>query len=98
MAYTIKLLREAEKDLASAFEWYEEKQQGLGKRLQREMGACITRIRKNPYLFQARFKEVFRFAPLKIFPYLIVNKINENKGEIIVNAIFHCSRNPEIFE
>jgi len=98
VTYTIKLLKEAEKDLSSACEWYEEKQLGLGKKLRLEVDAHLTRIRKNPYLFQVRFAEVFRFAPLKVFPYLVVYKIKENDKEVIVNAIFHCSRNPEIFE
>lgn len=98
MAHIIKLLKEAEKDLSVAHEWYEEKQRGLGKRLQREVGAQLNRISKNPYLFQVRFAEVFRFAPLRVFPYLIVYKINEDNHEVIVNAIFHCSRNPDVFE
>jgi len=98
MAYSVKLLKDAEKDLWSAYEWYEEKQQGLGQRFRREVSAYITRIGKNPFLFQVRFNEVFRFASLKIFPYLIVYKVNDNNKEVIVNAIFHCSRNPESFE
>lgn len=98
MEYTVKLLKEAEDDLSSAYEWYEERQKGLGKRLRREVGAYLKRIGRNPYLFQVRFAEIFRFAPLKVFPYLIVYKVKEDSNEVIVNAIFACNRNPDIFE
>lgn len=98
MAYTVTLLNDAEEDLRLAYEWYEEKRRGLGNKLRREVGACITRISKNPYLFQVRFNEVFRFAPLKTFPYLLVYKVDDKKAEVIVNAIFHCSRDTEPFE
>lgn len=95
--FEIRLLKEAEIDVFDAFNWYEEKRKGLGRRFVGEVNGILQRIRKAPYHFQVRFSEVFRFAPLKKFPYLIVYKILEEEKIVIVNAVFHSSKNPHHF-
>lgn len=95
--FEIRLLKEAELDVIDACNWYEDKQKGLGKRFVREVNSTLQRIGKAPHHFQVRFSEVFRFAPLKRFPYLIVYKILEEERTAIVNAVFHSSKDPQNF-
>jgi predicted HicB family RNase H-like nuclease len=69
--FTVKLLKEAELDVADACDWYEKQQKGLAKRFLKEVDQYIRSIKKNPNKFNIRFSGKFRFAALKIFPYLI---------------------------
>lgn len=93
--YTVKLLREAELDIADASEWYEKQQKGLAKRFLKELNQYLRSIGKNPNKFNIRFSGKFRFAALKIFPYLIVYSVDANNKTIYVNTIFHTSRDPK---
>ncbi|RFZ95353.1 type II toxin-antitoxin system RelE/ParE family toxin [Mucilaginibacter conchicola] len=93
--YNILLLDGAIADIRDAHDWYEERQQGLGKRFQKTVFSKLDLIQQNPLLYQVRFSEVFRFAKTDIFPFLIVFEIVDQS--IIVNAVFHTSRNPNAF-
>ncbi|MEO6524762.1 MAG: type II toxin-antitoxin system RelE/ParE family toxin [Mucilaginibacter sp.] len=92
--YTVKLLHEAEIEIANGCEWYEEQQKGLAKRFLKEVDYYLALLRKNPLQFNVRFSEKFRFATLQVFPYTIAYKIDEVDKIVYVNAIFHTSQNP----
>ena len=95
--YIVKLLKEAELDISDASEWYEKQQKGLAKRFLKELNQYIRSISKNPNKFNIRFSGKFRFAALKIFPYLIVYRVDSINKIIYVITVFHTSRNPEKF-
>lgn len=92
--FTYTLLPKAYEELLNAWEWYEEKQTGLGDRFREEVGRTIQYILDNPYYFQLRHKN-YREATTQVFPFLLVYVIDENKKLVIITAIFHCSRNPK---
>lgn len=92
--YSYKLLPKSYKELLNAWEWYEEKQTGLGDRFREEVGRTIGYILENPYFFQKKHKN-YREATTRIFPFLLIYTIDEDKKIVIITAIFHSSRNPQ---
>lgn len=94
-AYHLIVKEEAKEEISDAYKWYEDKQIGLGERLLDELDDCFSSIKKNPKQFIKTHKEM-RQAILKIFPFVIIYEIE--KELVIVYAIFHTSRNPEIWK
>lgn len=93
--YNVHVLRRAEEDIEHAVEWYNEKQQGLGDRFWSFTVKALRKLESNPFLYEERFSNDFRFTRITDFPYMIVYKV---KGQIvIVNAVFHTSRNNKDF-
>ncbi len=92
--YTVKLLTEAELDIADACKWYEARQNGLAKRFLDEFNEYSELIAKNPLHFPVKFTERFRFAVLKRFPYFILFKVQEEEKVIYIMSVFHTSRSP----
>ena len=95
--YTVKLLTEAEIELSDACKWYEKQQPGLGKRLLWEVKHYLKLISKNPLQFEVKFSNKYRFAVLKVFPYFISYRIEEETNHVFIISIFHTSRNPANF-
>jgi toxin ParE1/3/4 len=91
--YTVKLFTEAEIEIAEACKWYENEQNGLGKKFLKEINHYLNLIGENPFQFPIRFSERYRFAVLKKFPYFIVFTIQDDLKLIYVNSVFHTSRN-----
>ena len=89
--YHIIITETAEAEYNDAYWYYEEKQNGLGVSFDCEADQLLKTIKKNPLLFQRKYKQ-YREALLRRFPYLIVYEIiHEN---IIVHSFFHTSRSP----
>jgi len=93
--FELELLFQAENELSDAYDWYEEQQLGLGDRLFREVNHFLELIERNPFHFPVRCAQELRTAALKIFPYLIIYWIDEQKSKVFVTSIFHTSRNPQ---
>lgn len=93
MAYSVFLLPSAEHELAEAFEWYEDHQEGLGARFINSVERQIKRISSNPEHYQVR-KGKYRESVIEVFPYIIVFKFYKVKSEIVVISVFHTSRKP----
>lgn len=92
--YTVDILTIAIIETEDAFNWYESQVFGLGKQFIAEVDHYISLISQNPYQFNVQFSERFRFATLKRFPYRIVYIINEEQTTVVINSVFHTSRNP----
>lgn len=95
--FTVKLLTEAEIDLTDACKWYEKKQTGLGRRFLDEVNHYLKLIAEDPLRYPIRFSQKYRFATLKIFPYLISFRIEDESDLIYITSVFHTSRKPEYF-
>lgn len=95
--YEVTLLPLAAIDVKQASFWYNSKQRGLGKRFIHEVRATISIIKKNPNLCAIRFENV-RTALTEVFPYMIHYFIDENRSEIIITAVLHTSRDPQIWQ
>ena len=93
--YQLQVLRKAKEDMQKSADWYNERQTNLGERFLSEVVISFRLIEQNPLHYEEKFSKKFRFAPVKDFPFVVVFKI---KGQIVVvNAVFHTSRNPKKF-
>jgi len=91
MRYELIIRARAEQHTIKTFRWYEEKRTGLGEEFLIAVEACLDKIKRNPYLYQKRYKKV-RIGFVKRFPYGIYYFIDEKK--IVVTAILHLKRGP----
>ena len=87
----------AKEDLSDASKWYEQQQKGLGKRFLNEVKEAFDIISKNPVGFQIRY-DGCRIYFTKTFPYGIHYQYLSDKSETHIKAVFHTSRNSEIWE
>jgi len=93
--YQLQVLRKAREDMQKSADWYNEQQSKLGDRFLAEVINTLRLVENNPLLYEQKFSKQFRFAKVNIFPYLVVFKIKNQL--VIVNSIFHTSRNPKKF-
>jgi toxin ParE1/3/4 len=70
MRYTLTLRREAESDLNEQFEYYEKIREGLGYDFLLCVESAIERIRRNPRIYKAAYKDL-RCIPIQRFPHRI---------------------------
>ena len=83
----------AQKEIIDAWEWYEDKQQGLGDRFLKEVHNKIKSIAANPLHYPLKGK--YREAQINIFPYLIIFKVDLKNDVVLVVSVFHMSRHPQ---
>jgi plasmid stabilization system protein ParE len=82
---------EARQDLFEAAEYYENRQQGLGKRFRNEISTVLNLAANAPLLWRER-KAGYRRVNCPVFPYYIAYVIREEV--LIVVAVAHGSREP----
>ena len=91
----MQVLRKARDDMRKSAAWYDKHQAGLGDRFLSEVINTFRLIEVNPLHYQERFSKTFRYAGAQDFPFVVVFKIK--KQVVIVNSVFHTSRNPKRF-
>ncbi len=65
----VDLTSEAKNDLFDAVDYYEDKEQGLGKRLRDEVASMLNTVASAPYLWRERAVG-YRRVNCPVFPYL----------------------------
>jgi plasmid stabilization system protein ParE len=70
MTYRIIVRPEAEREIQEAFDWYEERSEGLGAEFLRAADACLSAVQRTPEASQTAHSEVRR-ALLRKFPYAL---------------------------
>jgi plasmid stabilization system protein ParE len=93
MSYSIEMSPKAEKEFYEAWEWYESERPGLGERFEKEFFKKIDLIINGPLHYA--LKKGLREARTDIFPYLLIYKVSEKKGVILIVSVFHMSRHPK---
>lgn len=93
MSYSIEFLRKARIELLEAWEWYEDKQSGLGDKFKHQVDICIRAIEHNPERYPDRRRN-YRECIVKGFPYLLIYRIHKRKKIIAIVSVFHTSRSP----
>ncbi len=58
----------AQKEITKAWEWYENRQRGLGDRFVKEVTARIRKIEQTPDRFPTRYKS-YKETPVPVFPF-----------------------------
>ena len=86
---------EAIEEANEAFNWYENRQIGLGIEFYRELTRCLEFIADNPLLARVVYRGL-RKRKLERFPYLIVYKATSNSVSVV--SVFHGNRNPTVWK
>lgn len=94
--YRLVILPVAKQDIKEAASWYESKQKGLGKRFVLHVREKLNSLKKHPYNFVNRYDET-RTAVFDVFPFMAHYNVDESGKTIIIAAVLHTSRNPEIW-
>ncbi len=92
MSYKVSIEAEARQELQDAAFWYEERSNGLGNKFVDSFLDVLDYLETHPLIY-ATFEGEYRQVLMKIFPFVIVYKVEGNDVRII--AVFHTSRNPE---
>jgi plasmid stabilization system protein ParE len=82
---------EAETELVEAFEWYDQRREGLGSQFLLSVDAVLQAVARNPIQYPQVFKAIRR-AILHRFPYAILFIVDDTR--ISVLAVFHVKRDP----
>jgi plasmid stabilization system protein ParE len=92
MGYDLILHTHVEEDINDAYNWYEDKQEGLGELFLSELTGCYDKLKTHPE-FYGKSGRNYRRLILHHFPYLIAFEIVRHK--VMIYAVFHSSRNPK---
>ncbi len=92
--FSVEVSDEAEIDLYSSYQYYAEESQKVAESFFKQIDLSLATIKKHPNSFPFAFKGVKKFV-VKKFPFVIYYQLNESTIRVI--AIFHTSRNPEIW-
>ena len=95
MSLPVVLRDEAQAEFDDAFEYYEQRQTGLGVEFVNHIQEVFDRIAANPYMHAAVLADV-RKAVVAKFPYCVYYRAEQARVEVI--AVFHSSRNPSIWQ
>ena len=95
--YKSIILPLAKEDIREAAKWYNKRQNGLGKRFTAEVREKVHFIRQNPKASNVRYNSV-RTAVLNVFPFMVHFTIDEKNKTVIISAVLHTSRDPEIWK
>lgn len=95
MSYTIKLLPIALEDLQKARKWYLKKSELLAQEFRLEVNVEIDYISKYPEHYQRKYKELRQSLITRLL-YAIFYLVEEEQNRIIIFAILHTSRNPQV--
>ncbi len=95
--YKSVILPLAKEDIREAALWYNKQQKGLGKRFTAEVREKVHFIRLNPKASNVRYNSV-RTAVLNVFPFMVHFTIDEKNKTVIVSAVLHTSRDPELWK
>ncbi len=92
MSARLTIRPEAEADIASHFDWYEERKNGLGREFLGEIHLVFRQIEENPL----RHAEVYRKARralVRRFPFKVFYLFENESVEVI--AVIHARREPK---
>lgn len=93
-SYLVIFSGRVQKEIAKSWQWYEERQPGLGDRFVKEVLAKVKLIEQNPERYPTRYKS-YKETPIAVFPFLIIYRLNSGKKIIRIVSVFHTSLNPK---
>lgn len=93
MVYNLNVREEAKEDIIDAYQWYEQKSIGLGKRFVDEVEEMLTYIENYPEHFQIKYKSKYREGVMRIFPYVVIYEIIDNT--VVVFSVFPAKNDPK---
>lgn len=94
MSLRLVVRPEAESDIASAAQWYEQRRPGLSLDFRSALDRTLSSILEAPELYARVYRDLRR-ALLRRFPYGVFYL--RRAEVIIVLAVLHTSRNPKLW-
>ncbi|MGY3213452.1 type II toxin-antitoxin system RelE/ParE family toxin [Mucilaginibacter sp. HD30] len=95
--YKTVMLPVAKHDIKDAASWYNSKQKNLGKRFIAEIQRKVNFIQKFPDGTAIRYDEI-KTAVIDTFPFMVHYSVDNVKKLIVILAVLHTSRNPDIWK
>jgi plasmid stabilization system protein ParE len=92
MTYALRIRSEAELDIQDAYQYYEERESGLGSEFVRAVDACLSKVARNPSAYPLVHRQIRR-GLIRRFPYGIFYVIEGST--VVVLACFHAKRDPK---
>jgi plasmid stabilization system protein ParE len=94
MTFKVIAEEEAKRDWNEAVDWYEERESGVGLRLDDTIRAFLQTLSRNPERF-AQATRLSRKAKIPgPWPYSVYFVVNTEFREVKVLAVWHGARNP----
>jgi hypothetical protein len=94
--YRIKIYHEALQDINQGTDWYNEQLSGLGNRFKKQVISQINKLSTTAQLYTIRYDDV-RCMVIKKYPFLVHFTLDNDRKMITIFAVFHTSRNPQIW-
>ena len=95
--YKILISGKASEDIDEILIWYEIQKCGLEKEFFNCLKRGLTNIRDFPVSYPKIFDNIRR-CKIKKFPISIFYRIEHKKSQILIGAVLHNSRNPELWK
>lgn len=92
--FKIEISAEAENDFDCSYSFYYNESPELADHFYKRVTTSFESIQKSPKTYPVVYKNLRKFK-VKIFPFVIYYQIDGSAIQVI--AIFHSSRNPEIW-
>ena len=84
-------------DLEEAYQWYEERQPGLGSRFAQAAEDCVDRIRERPGLYAMADEALgVRRGRIDRFPYSVMYLVEPSL--VVVLAVIHQARDASLWK
>ena len=83
---------EAEMEVQQAFDWYQERSEGLGLEFLGAIEACLSGVMRNPFAYTVAKVPNVRRALVRRFPYALFYLVDDDA--IVVIAVFNVKRQP----
>ena len=93
-SFSIELSDEAEFDFDKLYEFYYDGSSKVAETFLDRINLCFENIKQNPNSFPIIHKDLRKYV-VKKFPFVIYYRIIDTVIQVI--AVFHTSRNPEIW-
>ena len=91
--FEVKIHDRAIQDIWEGFNYYEEKQKGLGLKFNKSILIAVESLKLNPF-YQIRYN-TFRCLPIKRFPFMIHFEIDEKQKRVDVYAVINAYLDPK---
>jgi hypothetical protein len=97
MDYHIVFLPEVVDDLSQAINWYNNQRKGLGKNFVSSVKRCYSLLKRDPFCIAVKYDDI-RCLPVSGFPYIMHYRVEKDSRTVVIFAVYHTSRNPEIWK
>jgi plasmid stabilization system protein ParE len=97
MSYIIRFSPDALGDYSEAYEWYDDKSNGLEKKFERDVLDRLKFISINPEASAYKYQHL-RGTRLKKFPYRIFFEVNDSLQIATIVAVLHEARDHNLLK